>query len=223
MALTVPNKAVQHDYMINSRRSFIRECGRTNGIIQCDNEPTLKTVATRATAKIGNMTVRQTPAYSSNSRGSVERFHRTLFGQVLRCSFFVGVFSFFRRASMTPDRPPMRFTSPLHEMDENEKTAKATPVQSEATTQELTRDVERLSVDAIARIARPETQEGLQPLQARVSTLNSRMSVCMEEVEGEMKSVKGKMSEKDGQIAKLETATPRSMDSAQTLMPDFLT
>ena len=117
----------------------------------------------------------------------------------------------------------MRFTSPLHEMDENEKTAKATPVQSEATTQELTRDVERLSVDAIARIARPETQEGLQPLQARVSTLNSRMSVCMEEVEGEMKSVKGKMSEKDGQIAKLETATPRSMDSAQTLMPDFLT
>ena len=42
MALAVPNKAIQHDYMINSLRSFILECGRTNGIIQCDNEPTLK-------------------------------------------------------------------------------------------------------------------------------------------------------------------------------------
>ena len=52
------------------------------GIIQCDNEPTLKTVATGAAAKIGNITVRQTPTYSSNSQRSVERFHRTLFGQV---------------------------------------------------------------------------------------------------------------------------------------------
>ncbi len=82
MALAVPDKAIQHDYMTNSLRSFILECGRTNGIIQCDNEPTLKTVATGAAAKIGNITVRQIPTYSSNSQGSVERFHRTLFGQV---------------------------------------------------------------------------------------------------------------------------------------------
>ena len=82
MALAVPNKAMQHDYMIKSLSSFILECGRTSGIIQCDNEPTLKTVATGAAAKIGNITVRQTPTYSSNSQGSVERFHRTLFGQV---------------------------------------------------------------------------------------------------------------------------------------------
>ena len=82
MALAVPDKAIQHDYMINSLRSSILECGRTNGIIQCDNEPTLKTVATGAAAKVGNMTVRQTPTYSSNSQGSVERFHRALFGQV---------------------------------------------------------------------------------------------------------------------------------------------
>ena len=81
-ALAVPDKAIQQDYMINSLRSFILECGRTNGIIQCDNEPTLNTVATGAAAKIGHITVRQTPTYSSNSQGSVERFHRTLFGQV---------------------------------------------------------------------------------------------------------------------------------------------
>ena len=30
----------------------------------------------------GNITVRQSPAYSSQSQGSVERFHRTLMGQV---------------------------------------------------------------------------------------------------------------------------------------------
>ena len=126
-------------------------------------------------------------------------------------------------ASMTPDRPAKnrRFTSPLHEMDGNEEAAEGSPVQSESTTQELTRDVERLSVDAIARIVRSEIQDGLQPLQAQVSTLNSSMSVRMERVEGEMKSVKDKMSEQDVRIAKLETylsnvgretATPRSMD-----------
>ena len=82
MALAVPDKAIQHDYMINGLRSFLLECGRTNGIIQCDNGHALKTVATGAAAKIGNITVRQTPTYSSNSQGSVERFHRTLFGQV---------------------------------------------------------------------------------------------------------------------------------------------
>ena len=81
MALAVPDKAIQHDCMINSLRSFILGCGRTNGIIQCDNHPTLKTVATGAAAKIGNMIVRQTPTYSSNSQGSVEKFHRTVFGQ----------------------------------------------------------------------------------------------------------------------------------------------
>ena len=50
--------------------------------------------------------------------------------------------------------------------------------------------MERFSVDAIARIVRSEIQDGLQPLQAQVSTLNSSMSVRMERVEGEMKSVK---------------------------------
>ena len=82
MALAVPDKAMQHDYIIKSLSSFILECGRTNGIIQCDSEPTLKTVATGALAKVGNITVRQTPTYSTKSQGSVERFQRTLRGQV---------------------------------------------------------------------------------------------------------------------------------------------
>ena len=82
MVLAVPDKSIRHDYMTNCQRSFIFECGRPHGISQCGNEPTLKTVATAAAAaKIGNRTLRQTRTYSSNSQGSVERFHRTLFGQ----------------------------------------------------------------------------------------------------------------------------------------------
>ena len=64
MVLAVPDKSIQHDYMTNCQRSFIFECGRPHGISQCDNEPTLKTVATAAAAaaaaKIGNRTLRQT-------------------------------------------------------------------------------------------------------------------------------------------------------------------
>ena len=115
-------------------------------------------------------------------------------------------------------------------MDGNEEAAETSPVPSESTTQELTRDVERLSVDAIARIVRSEIQDGFQPLQAQVSTLNSSMSVRMERVEGEMKSVKDKMSEQDVRIAKLDTylsnvgreaATPWSMDGDANLETKF--
>ena len=146
---------------------------------------------------------------------------RIIFAQI----FFLVLASILNgMASMTPDRPAKnrRFTSPLHEVDGNEETAEASPAQSEATTHELTRDVERLSVDAIARIVRSEIQEGLLSLQAQVSTLNSSMSARMDKVAGEMTSIKGKMSEQNGRIAKLETylsslgreaATPRSMDS----------
>ena len=82
MAVTVPDKSTHIAYMTNSLRSFVLECGRTNGILQSDNEPTLKSVINATAAKVGNMTTRTAPNYSSNSQGSVDRFHRTLFGQV---------------------------------------------------------------------------------------------------------------------------------------------
>ena len=73
-----------------------------------DNEPTLKTEATGAAAKIGNMTVTQTSTYSSNSQGSVERFHRTLFGQV----------KFTTRASQSKlQEPHDQQVSSTHAMD----------------------------------------------------------------------------------------------------------
>ena len=70
------------DYMVNNLQAFIFECGRTQGILQSDNEDTLNALLKATAAKVGSMTVRHSPSYSSNSQGSVERLHRTLLGQI---------------------------------------------------------------------------------------------------------------------------------------------
>ena len=75
MAVMVPDKPSMMDYMINNLQAFIFECGRTQGVLQSDNEDTLN-------AKVGSMTVRHAPSYSSSSQESVERLHQTLLGQV---------------------------------------------------------------------------------------------------------------------------------------------
>ena len=64
------------DYMINNLQAFIFECGRTQGILQSDNEDTLNALLKATAAKVGTMSVRHSPSYSSNSQGSVERLHR---------------------------------------------------------------------------------------------------------------------------------------------------
>ena len=73
MAVMVPDKPSKMDYMINKLQAFIFECGRTQGILQSDNEDTLNALLKAAAAKVGSMTVRHAPSYSSNSQGSVER------------------------------------------------------------------------------------------------------------------------------------------------------
>ena len=70
------------DYMINNLQAFIFECGRTHGILQSDNEDTLNALLQATASKVGSMTARHSPSYSSNSQGSVERLHRTLLGQI---------------------------------------------------------------------------------------------------------------------------------------------
>ena len=70
------------DYMVNNIQAFIFECGRTQGILQSDNEDTLNALLKATASKVGSMTVRHSPSYSSNSQGSVERLHRTLLGQI---------------------------------------------------------------------------------------------------------------------------------------------
>ena len=64
------------------------ECGRVqavlnSSILQSDQEDHLIALLHTAASKMGgNITIRQSPAYSSQAQGSVERFHRTLMGQV---------------------------------------------------------------------------------------------------------------------------------------------
>ena len=82
MAVLVPDKPSMMDYMINNLQAFIFECGRTHGILQSDNEDTLNALLQATASKVGSMTVRHSPSYSSNSQGSVERLHRTLLGQI---------------------------------------------------------------------------------------------------------------------------------------------
>ena len=88
MAVVVSNKTQDFNYHVQCIQSFLVECGRvqavlSNTVVQSDQEEHLTTLLKATATKLGNnITVRQSPAYSSQSQGSVERFHRTLMGQV---------------------------------------------------------------------------------------------------------------------------------------------
>ena len=82
MATMLTDKKGQFAYAQACLQAFVLECGRAEGILQSDQEEYLMALL-RATAKAtGNMTVRFAPAYSSQSSGSIERFHRTLAGHI---------------------------------------------------------------------------------------------------------------------------------------------
>ena len=88
MAVVVSNKTQDFSYHVQCIQSFLMECGRvqavlSNRVVLPDQEEHLISLLKATAAKLGNnITVRQSPAYSSQSQGSVERFHRTLMGQV---------------------------------------------------------------------------------------------------------------------------------------------
>ena len=88
MAVLVKDKNQQQQYLVRCLQTFMFECGRAQATLspttlQTDQEDfilnLLKTVAQNLGA---NINVRQSPAYSSQSQGSIERYHRTLMGQV---------------------------------------------------------------------------------------------------------------------------------------------
>ena len=82
MAAMIIDKHNQFSYAKTCLQAFLLECGRSEGILQSDSEEYLIALV-RATAKAcGNMAVRFSPAYSSQSNGNVERYHRTLTGQI---------------------------------------------------------------------------------------------------------------------------------------------
>ena len=88
MAIMVQDKQKQFTYLTQCLQTFLTECGRTQAILaptilQSDQEESLVSLLKTTARTIGsNITVRQAPAYSSQSQGSIERFHRTLFNQV---------------------------------------------------------------------------------------------------------------------------------------------
>ena len=75
-------------YHAQCSQSSLMECGRVQAvfnstILQSDQEDHMIAVLQTAASKMGsNIIVRQSPAYSSQAQGSVDRFHRTLMGQI---------------------------------------------------------------------------------------------------------------------------------------------
>ena len=88
MATVVGDKQQDFQYHAQCSQSFLMECGRVQAvfnstILQSDQEDHMIAVLQTAASKMGsNIIVRQSPAYSSQAQGSVDRFHRTLMGQI---------------------------------------------------------------------------------------------------------------------------------------------
>ena len=88
MAALIQDRTQHFEYLVNCIQAFLMETGRAqatlaNTTLQSDNEQFITNLLKTAALKMGgNMFVRQSPAYSSQSQGSIERFHRTLAGQI---------------------------------------------------------------------------------------------------------------------------------------------
>jgi len=86
MAAQKEDKTRSMQYLSTCLQQFLMECGRTHAVlnkivIHSGNEDFLKALL-KATAMESNIAVRQSTAYTSQAQGTVERFHRTLMGQV---------------------------------------------------------------------------------------------------------------------------------------------
>ena len=88
MAILVGSKTQDFNYHAQAISTFLMECGRVqcvlnNTILQSDQEEYLMALLKAAATRTGgNISVRQSPTYTSQAQGSVERFHRTLMGQI---------------------------------------------------------------------------------------------------------------------------------------------
>ena len=80
MAAMIPDKQQLFDYATTCLQTFLLECGRTEATLQSDQENYLMQLLKATANSMGNISVRFSPAYSSQSQGAVERLHRTLFG-----------------------------------------------------------------------------------------------------------------------------------------------
>ena len=87
-AVLITDKQQDFQHNVQSIQAFLLECGRVQAVLnstvlQTDQEDHLIALLKATASRMGgNISVRQAPAYSPQSQGSVERFHRTLMGQV---------------------------------------------------------------------------------------------------------------------------------------------
>ena len=90
MAMQLNDKRMLFDYAVKQLQHFLIECGRTSHtILQSDQnqEGFLAALITSVANRTGNITTRNSGAYSSQSQGGVERAHRTLFAQQIRQNY----------------------------------------------------------------------------------------------------------------------------------------
>ena len=86
-AAQIEDRTHHTQYLSTCLQQFLMECGRTQAtlnstVIQSDQEDFLKALLKMTAAAVGNIAVREAPAYTSQAQGSLERFHRTLMGQI---------------------------------------------------------------------------------------------------------------------------------------------
>ena len=71
MTLVVPSKSIKISrYAVVELTRFILETSRTQAIIQCDDEQTIKAIVKDVITDLGGLTVRTAPVKSSQSQGS---------------------------------------------------------------------------------------------------------------------------------------------------------
>jgi hypothetical protein len=82
VAVQLPSKKVS-EYASAEIRAFLMDAGRTTEcIIQSDQEAAITALLRRVSGDLHNVKFRQSPAYSSESQGVVQRFHQTIQGQI---------------------------------------------------------------------------------------------------------------------------------------------
>ena len=86
-AAQIEDRTHHTQYLSTCLQQFLMECGRTQAtlnstVIQSDQEDFLKALLKMTAAAVGNIAVREAPAYTSQAQGSLERFHRTLMRQI---------------------------------------------------------------------------------------------------------------------------------------------
>ena len=81
MTIVIPSKG-NDDYAAAELKKFIYECGRTFGILQYDQESSLKALCTRVCAELGGLSIRAAPKGHSQAQGSVGQMQRTFYGQL---------------------------------------------------------------------------------------------------------------------------------------------